>query len=43
MLRDARLRHPQGLDELAHRPLAFAQQVEDPPPAAVGQHVEDSH
>ena len=43
VLGDARLAQPQVADELVHRPLALAQQVEDPPPAGVGQDVEDLH
>jgi hypothetical protein len=43
VLGDAGLRHPERIDELAHRPLALAQEVEDPAAAAVGEHVEDHH
>jgi hypothetical protein len=43
VLGDPRLRHLERLDQLAHRTLALAQQVEDAAAAAVGQHVEDSH
>jgi hypothetical protein len=43
VLGHARLGEPQRLDQLTDRPLALAQEVEDPAAAAVGEHVEDSH
>ena len=41
MLGDAGLAEPELVDQLADRVLALAQQVEDPAPAGVGQHIED--
>jgi hypothetical protein len=37
MLRHARLAQPQPRDQVAHRPLAPAQQVQDLPPGGLGE------
>ncbi len=39
--RYTRLMHPDLLNQLVHRPLAFADRVKDPPPCRFSDHLED--
>ncbi len=41
VLGDAGLAQPELAHQLAHGALALAQQIEDPPPARIGEHIED--